>query len=323
MATAIWVVADQWRGHVSDVTFEALAMGRELADAVGGPLEALLLGHEVAGIARSLGKADRVIVVDHPSLAEPMAGAWSDAIAPLVTERAPGAVLIPLTNVTLGVGTCLGAKLGLPVVNFCLDVRVADDGFRATAVMYGGKFQATLAVHQRPAIFGLRPGARMADLGRAARVPPQDLVAPSLPPADVAVTRYLEPDAGDVDLTKQDVLVAVGRGIGSKDHVAAAEAVATALRGVVCGSRPVIDQGWLPLSRQVGKSGLSVRPKLYLAAGISGAPEHVEGMKNSDLIVAINTDPHAPIFDIAHYGIVGDVLDVLPALAEWLTARKG
>ncbi len=322
MATAIWVVADQWRGRVSDATFEALVLGRELADALGCPLEALLLGHEVAGMATSLGKADRVIAVNHRSLAEPMAGAWSAALAPLVAERNPDAVLIPLTNVTLGIGTFLGAKLGLPVANFCLDVRVASDGFTATTVMYGGKFQATVAIHKRPAILGLRPGARLADSGRAEGPPAQELLTPDLPPTDVVVTRYIEPEAGDVDLTKQDVLVAVGRGIGNKEHLSMAEEVATALGGAVCGSRPVIDQGWLPLSRQVGKSGLTVHPKLYLAAGISGAPEHVEGMKNSELIVAINTDPRAPIFDVAHYGIVGDALDVLPALAEWLTARK-
>ena len=134
--------------------------------------------------------------------------------------------------------------------------------------------------------------------------------------------RYIDPEAGDVDLTKQDVLVAVGRGIQSRDNIALAEDLAKALGGAVAGSRPVIDQGWLPLSRQVGKSGLAVKPKLYVALGISGAPEHIEGMKDSGLIVAVNSDARAPIFNVAHYGIVGDVLETLPALTAAVEARK-
>jgi electron transfer flavoprotein alpha subunit len=139
----------------------------------------------------------------------------------------------------------------------------------------------------------------------------------------VTFKKYIEPEAGDVDITQKDVLVAVGRGIGGQENLELAEELAAALDGAVCGSRPVIDQGWLPLSRQVGKSGLSVKPKLYIAAGISGAPEHVEGIKGSELIIAINSDARAPIFNVAHYGIVGDALDLLPALTEQVRAAKG
>jgi electron transfer flavoprotein alpha subunit len=114
----------------------------------------------------------------------------------------------------------------------------------------------------------------------------------------------------------------VGRGIQSQDNLPMAEELAELLKGAVCASRPVIDQGWLPLTRQVGKSGMIVKPKLYLAAGISGAPEHVEGMKNADVTIAINTDPNAPIFDVAKYGICGDALDILPALVEGIKTQK-
>jgi electron transfer flavoprotein alpha subunit len=138
----------------------------------------------------------------------------------------------------------------------------------------------------------------------------------------VHLKKYIDPEAGDVDLTKMDVLVAVGRGIQSRDNIALAEELAQALGGAVAGSRPVIDQGWLPLSRQVGKSGLAVKPKLYVALGISGAPEHIEGMKDAKMIVAVNSDARAPIFNVAHYGIVGDVLETLPALTEAIEARK-
>jgi electron transfer flavoprotein alpha subunit len=119
-----------------------------------------------------------------------------------------------------------------------------------------------------------------------------------------------------VDITKAPILVGVGRGIQNADNMSLAEELAAALSGVVCASRPVIDQGWLPLTRQVGKSGMTVKPKLYLALGISGAPEHLEGMKQSELIVAVNTDPNAPIFSVAHYGAVVDALELLPLLTE-------
>jgi electron transfer flavoprotein alpha subunit len=134
--------------------------------------------------------------------------------------------------------------------------------------------------------------------------------------------RYLEPEMGAVDITQQEVLVAVGRGIQSKDNLELAEELAATLGGAVCGSRPVIDQGWLPLARQVGKSGMQVRPRLYLALGISGAPEHLEGMRGSDLIVAVNTDPAAPIFNEAHYGVVADALDLVPVLTDRIKAAK-
>jgi len=126
-----------------------------------------------------------------------------------------------------------------------------------------------------------------------------------------------------VDVTQQDMLVSVGRGIQTQDNIELAEELAAALGGVVSASRPVIDQGWLPLTRQVGKSGATVKPKLYLAAGISGAPEHVEGMKDSELIIAVNTDAQAPIFTVAHYGIVGELVEILPALTEAVKAKKG
>lgn len=145
----------------------------------------------------------------------------------------------------------------------------------------------------------------------------------SLREPPIRLQKYIEPEAGDVDISQQEVLVAVGRGIQGKENLELAETVAKDLHGALCGSRPVIDQGWMPLSRQVGKSGMTVKPKLYLALGIGGTTEHTEGMKDSALIVAVNTDPRAPIFNIAHYGIVADVLEVLPALNEAIARKKG
>lgn len=324
MRGSVWVVAETWRGRLTEITFEALALGREVADGLGAPLEAVLLGHECSSLAEELGCADRVLYADHPALADPIPEMHAQALAALASERKPGAVIVPLTNATMGVGTLLAARLNAPGINFTVDLRVSDGCLEARCLLYGGKIEAAVRPLGEPAIFGLWPGARRAEAGRSARTCPVEQVSAPLSDDDrVQLKRYIEPEAGEIDLTRQDILVAVGRGIQSKDNLDLAEELAAALGGAVCGSRPVVDQGWLPLSRQIGKSGLTVKPKLYLAAGISGAPEHVEGMKDSALIVAVNTDPHAPIFNIAHYGVVADALELLPALTEAVRARKG
>jgi len=324
MSGKIWVVAEQWRGKLSEITFESLALGREVADGLGVPLQAVLLGHNVKNLAGALGLADSVIYIDHPALAEPDAGSQADALAQLVRQHKPHALLVPLTNVSLGIGTLLAEQVGAPVVNFCKDLRVVDGRLEADCVLYGGKIEATVTAKGDPAVIGLSPGSRPPDKGRSEKKPPVEEVAVTLPDQPVIKLKaYLEPDAGDVDITQQDVLVAVGRGIQSKENLALAEELAGALGGALCGSRPVIDQGWLPLSRQVGKSGVSVKPRLYLALGISGAPEHIEGMKDAPLIVAVNSDPQAPIFNVAHYGIVADAMDMIPTLKETVQALRG
>jgi electron transfer flavoprotein alpha subunit len=299
-------------------------LGREVAGALGVRLEALLLGHNVKDLAQTLGRADNVIYVDHASLEVLTPGAYSAAISQLARDRRPHCMLMPLTNVTMGVGMLVAAELKSPCLNFCKDLQVVNGRLEATCVLYGGKMEATVAPAGEPAVLGICPGARLPEQGRAEASPPVEQVSPALPETSpVRFKKYIEPEAGDVDISQQEVLVAVGRGLQSQDNLELAEELAAALGGAVCGSRPVIDQGWLPLSRQVGKSGLTVKPKIYIAAGISGAPEHVEGIKGSDLIIAINSDPRAPIFNVAHYGIVGDAAEVLPALAERVKAAKG
>ena len=323
MTGSVWVFAEQWRGQISEIVFEALALGREVADGLGVRLEAVLLGHNVQELAGKLGRADSVLYVDHASLAEPMAGPCADALGRVLKDRAPAAMLIPLTNVSMGIGTLVAADLRLPCINFCKDLRVADGRIVARCVLYGGKIEAAATAVGTPIVLGIWPGARPQEKGRAEQAPPVEAVVLDLADASaVRLKRYIEPEIGDVDITQQDVLVAVGRGMQSKDNLGVAEELAAVLGGAVCASRPVIDQGWLPLARQVGKSGLTVKPKVYIALGISGAPEHVEGMKDSALIVAVNSDPQAPIFNIAHYGVVGDVLDLAPALTEEVRSRK-
>lgn len=324
MAGDIWVLAEHWRGKLSDLTFELLVLGRELATDLGRPLRAVLLGHQAEGLARALGAADGVLAVSDPALAEPNPEACCLALAALVGARRPEAVLVPWSNASADVLGLLAARGKLPLANFCRDVRVVEGGLEARCVLYGGKMEASVRLAGGPAVLGVLPGARAGAAARTANAPPVETAAVAFPAEGrIRFEAYVEPAAGDVDLTQQDTLVAVGRGIQTRDNLELAEGLAAALGGAVGASRPVIDQGWLPLSRQIGKSGATVTPKLYVAAGISGAPEHVEGMKNAELIIAINTDPQAPIFAVSHYGIVGDALDVLPALTAAVRAKKG
>ena len=324
MAGNIWVLAEHWRGEISGITYECLALGREVAEALGVKLEVLLLGHNVKPLAEKLGAADNVIAIEDKALDVVIPDVYAEALVQAMRAKEPLTVLVPLTNVTMGVGTLAGAAMGRPVVNFCKDLRVNDGRLEVVVVLYGGKMEAIAAPASSPSLLGVWPGARNPEQGKStATAPVEDFAVTLSESQPVTFKKYIEPEAGDVDITQKDVLVAVGRGIGGQENLELAEELAAALDGAVCGSRPVIDQGWLPLSRQVGKSGLSVKPKLYIAAGISGAPEHVEGIKGSELIIAINSDARAPIFNVAHYGIVGDALDVLPALTEQVKAAKG
>ncbi|OHE80623.1 MAG: hypothetical protein A2107_13975 [Verrucomicrobia bacterium GWF2_62_7] len=322
MAGNIWVLAEASRGQVSEITFELLALGREVAGQLGAPLEAVLLGSNERELAQKLGAADAVLYADNAALAEPVPENAAAALAQLIKERQPAVVLVPLTNLSVDVGVVLAAQLSVPFLNYCKDLKAGDGNLMATCVLYGGKMDATVTVAAKPALIGVLPGARPVEQGRSDKAAAITDVAVTLAAPKLRFKRYLDPEAGDVDITKQNILVSVGRGIQTQDNISLAEELAAVLGGAVSGSRPVIDQRWLPLTRQVGKSGMNVKPKLYLALGISGAPEHQEGMRGSQLIIAINTDAKAPIFDIAHYGATVDLLELAPALKEAVEKRK-
>ncbi len=323
MAGNVWIVAEHWRGGLSDATGELLAVGRGLADGLGVRLEAVLLGHGDRELSVSLGPADAVLYVDHPSLADATGLQAGRAVAALAAARHPAAVLVPSTNVSWDLLGLLPALMGAPLINFCGSVEVVDGGLRVGSLLYGGKMAVTVTAGAGPVVLAILPGIAPAGTPGTSAPVIEDVPVDLPDDPGARLVAYEEPDAGDVDIAQQEVLVAVGRGITSQANIEVAEELATALGGTVCGSRPVIDQGWLPQSRQVGKSGATVRPRLYVAAGISGAPEHVEGMKGAELVIAINTDAGAPIFSIAHYGIVDDATDVLEALAEAVTKRRG
>lgn len=194
----------------------------------------------------------------------------------------------------------------------------SEDGIlKYTSQLYGGKIVAEGRLSEPSTIITMVPGEYNPEDGQSSTA--AEMIAVDLPQFEglrISVKDYIEPEAGDVDISTESLLISVGRGIQSEDNIEIAEELAEALGGVVSASRPVVDQGWLPTSRLVGKSGYQVKPKVYLALGISGAPEHTESITGSEVIIAINTDPAAPIFNIAKYGVVEDIFDLVPVLTE-------
>ncbi len=322
MSAGILVLVEHLKGAVADITFEMLGAARQLAQASQAPVHAVLVGKDVAGLAAQLGAADAVIVVEDAAAELPSTELVLAVLRQLLEQKQAGLVLLGGTNVSFGLGVRLAARAKLPFVNFCKGLRWDNRALVCTSQLFGGKILSDVRLPDGRGVISIYPGSFPADAGKSDKTPPVERLAAPAVQSKVVFRQLLEPAAGDVDITKQRVLVGVGRGIQSRDHVQLAEELAAALGGAVCASRPVIDQGWLPLSRQVGKSGLTVKPRVYLALGISGAPEHWEGMQNSECIIAINTDPRAPIFDGAHFGVVGDVLELLPLLTEKVKARK-
>ncbi|MDQ7850902.1 MAG: electron transfer flavoprotein subunit alpha/FixB family protein [Armatimonadota bacterium] len=321
----VWVYVEHLRGAVAEHTYELLGKGRELAGALGGRLVAIFLGEGVHPLTDTLGAADSVLCVEDAALAGFTPQAHASVLRSLAEQQPPRLLLFGATSMGMDLASLLSTTLRMPLVVNCRDICVEDHRIIATNQMCGGKLLCQAEIADAPAIFTVLPGAFPAAQGKSDHPPAVQRIATPVPLEGLRTrfVRLLEPAAGDVDITKAPVLVAVGRGIQRQDNLALAEELAGLLGGAVCASRPVIDQGWLPVTRQVGKSGMIVKPRFYLALGISGASEHIEGMKGSELVVAINSDPKAPIFEVADYGVVADMFDIIPALLGVLRARKG
>jgi electron transfer flavoprotein alpha subunit len=323
MTNEILILAEHLKGVLGDVTLELIGLGRRIADEQKIPLSVALIGQGAKDLAASIPSANTVIVVQDGLPAAPTPDAITDVLAGLVEMRHPSLVLIGGTNLSVGVGAKVARRTNLPFINFCKELRVSGEGRTVVSQIFGGKMNAEIALPSDHGIIGVCPGCFPADAAAGGPTPVVEEVSVPAKDRGITFTKFLEPDLGGTDITKESVLVGVGRGIENESNMELAEDLAKALGGAVCGSRPVIDQGWLPLNRQVGKSGMIVKPKVYFSLGISGAPEHVEGMKNSALVISINKDPAAPIFDVSHVGACADLLDILPPLIEKVKARKG
>jgi electron transfer flavoprotein alpha subunit len=319
----IYVLVEQFKGKVTDMACMALAQAKELATASGGKVVGVLLGHNAAGLAKDLA-ADKVLLYDDTALADFTWDAYLKVLAGLVKADMPRLVLLGETTIGADTACGLSVRLGLPLVSNCQRIHYASGKFNYTSQVCGGKLQAQGVFPDGTVLVTLVPGAFKAEQGKSA-TPPLVVTMP-VPPLEglrVKLSHYIEPEGGDVDISKEGLLVSVGRGVQNQDNIEMAQELADALGAVVTGSRPVTDQGWLATSRLVGKSGKSVHPKVYLAFGISGAPEHTEAITGSEMIIAINTDPVAPIFNLAKYGAVVDMLDLLPVLTDQVRQAKG
>jgi electron transfer flavoprotein alpha subunit len=315
MANDVLVLAEHSGGVLSDLTFELLGKGRELSSAWGGRLHVALLGG--SGLAGQLGAADVVHLAEHPALAEYSPEAYETVMVQLLEEQQPKLLLTGTSTPGMDLGAALAVRWEAPVCSYVVDLAAEGESVVATAQIYGGKLMAEVELDGPRAICTVIGGSFPAGAGQATGTPETESITTSgLDDLRTAFRALRIPEAGDVDITTADMLVSVGRGIGSQDNLELVQELAEALGAPLSASRPIIDQGWLPKPHQVGKSGQKVKPKAYLAFGISGAPEHLEGMRNSDLIIACNTDAAAPIFDVAHYGTTVDLFDLLPELTE-------
>lgn len=303
----IYVIAEHFKGQIEDITFEMLGKAKEMGD-----VTAVLVGNK--GLAPQLGAASKVICIDGDQFSEFNPEAYLKAVDAAVSAGNPDVVMIGYTSMGMDLAAGLSVSRNLPLVAYATKM---SDG-NVTSSLYGGKVNVDSTV-SGPHIVTVIPGSFSVDAGKGDGAPAtEDMAAPDLSGLKVKFRSLIEPEGGDVDITAQDILVSAGRGIQSDENLPMVEELAAKLGGAVSCSRPIVDNKWLAKTRQVGKSGLKVKPKLYLALGISGAPEHIEGMKDAELIIAVNTDPNAPIFDYAHYGSTADLFDLIPALSSKL-----
>jgi electron transfer flavoprotein alpha subunit len=317
MSENILVITEHLQGHVLDITYGMLAGARKLAEGTGGKVIAVLLGYKAQYLTKNF-NADQVHSFDRPSLEHFSPDAYLRVLEAEINEEQPRAVLFGHTTIGMDVASGLSARLGLPLVSQVQRF----DGTTFVSQICGGKIMAEGTLPEPTTLVTMVPGGYRLEDGQGQSPPILEKQVPGLEGMRVRLSHFIEPEVSDVDIAKEPVLISVGRGLQNQGDLETVERLAKDLHGAVSASRPLVDKGWLPTSRLVGKSGKAVKPKMYLALGISGAPEHVEAVTSSDLIIAVNTDPNAPIFDIAKYGVEMDMLELLPALLEKLEQEK-
>ncbi len=315
MSNDVFVITEHMDGKFSDVSFEMAGKAKELASAFGGQAVAVVVG---GGMSANVFASDSTIHVEDAALSQFNPEAYGKVIEALVKEKSPRLVMFGWTATGMDMAAWLSARLGKPCVAYARDLCIENNALVVNSQVYGGKMMADVVPEGDMAIVAVLAGSFPVEAGQGSTAVTQIASPVALDGLKTKFVESIKPAGGDVDITAQTKLVSIGRGIGSKDNVELAEELAKKLGATVSSSRPVVDAGWLPRTRQVGKSGLKVKPKLYLMLGISGAPEHLEGMKSAELIIAINTDKKAPIFNVAHYGATADLFEVAEAMLELL-----
>jgi electron transfer flavoprotein alpha subunit len=322
----IFVLAEHRQGQIRDITYEMLTKAREIAEKTNAELTAVILGKGVQEHARALAEyAKTVITIEDPKLEHFNSEAYKKVLTSLIREHKLALVMMGHTSYGVELAPRLAASLNAPLATDLIDLAYEADTLTVTRQMYGGKVNVKATLR--------RAETHIATIRQATFTPKkpeplangQIVAAPSPLTEEIAEKRFLQyvlPPPGGVDITAAEKLVGVGRGIKDVANMPQMEDLAKTLGAVLSCSRPIVDKGWLPSDRQVGTSGKTVKPKLYIALGISGAFQHILGMKSSDLIIAVNKDPKAPIFSFADYAVVEDLFKIVPSLKNKVNELK-
>ena len=315
----IFVLVEHRQGKIRDVTYEMLGAADKLATQQGAALTAVLLGKGVKNFAEELAtRAAKALVVEDERLENFNAALYQKTLSSLLSKYHPSLTLIGHSAFGMDLAPGLSVEMGFPLVTDCIDLSLEGNQLKAVRSIYGGKVNAKVSLKEsqgylatiRPGVFGAKGPA---DKKGGIVVEPSPLQGAF---DAKRFLKYIEAPLTGEDITQAEIIVAIGQGIGGPEHIPMMEQVAKNLGGVIACSRPVVDRNWLPKERQVGISGKTVKPKIYLAIGISGAFQHVTAMQGSETIIAINKDPRAPIFGVADYGIVDDFQNIIPVLKE-------
>ena len=327
----VYVFAEQRDGVIQNVALELLGKARELADANNEKVVAILLGKNIKDQAQSLiaAGADKVLVVDHDLLATYLTEPYTQAITQIIKEQKPSILLIGATTIGRDLGPRVSARNVTGLTADATKLEISDDEaheFRMTRPAFGGNLMATILCKQhRPQMSTVRPGVMQkmsADPSRKGEIVDYKVQFDEQKINRVKIIKTVKEEKVITDISQAKILVSGGRGVGTKDGFSKLEALAKELKGEVSSSRAMVDAGVMDQSRQVGQTGKTVRPNLYLACGISGAIQHLAGMEESELIIAINKDKFAPIFSVADLGIVGDLHKIVPMLTERLKSMQ-
>ena len=322
--SGVLVVMEQRAGAWNKMSFEALAAGQQLAAKLGVGLSAAVVGDglQALGAWALNGKVDAAYAVEHPLLKEYTADGYVAALEQLVKKVSPAYVVFPHTYQVRDFAPALATRFKQVLIS---DVVAIHDGPVFVRQLLQGKLNADYKqTGAGPCFVSVQAGSFRAPEGQDTAVA-METFAPAIEPAQIRNKpgELFRESAQTVDLSVAPVIVSVGRGIGEQENIGLVEELAAALGAELAASRPICDNGWLPMERQVGSSGQTVSPKLYLAVGISGAIQHLVGMKSSKAVIAINKDENAPIFEVADYGVVGDLFEVVPALTKAVREAKG
>ncbi|MFN2499337.1 MAG: electron transfer flavoprotein subunit alpha/FixB family protein [Pyrinomonadaceae bacterium] len=326
MSQGILVFIEHRDGALNKTSLEAIAAAQTLASQLQQPVTAVIPGADVSTLAQEIAAYDlaKVIPAKNEKLAQYTPDGYTDAMEHVVRQLDPQLVVFPHTYLVRDFAPKLAARFEKALISDCIRAQASGSTLTFTRRIFLGKLDADVVSDGAAPVFAtFQSGAYRPDQAAKGSGTAVEEMAVEVGEIRMSPEAPFQEVKQAVDLSKTDIIVAVGRGIKSKDNLALAEKLAEALGGDLAASRPICDADWLPIDRQIGSSGQTVAPKLYIALGISGAIQHLVGMKNSGTIVAINKDPEAPIFDIADYGIVGDLFEAVPVLTEEVKKIKG